>query len=169
MSAVREELGAICSQYSWLGGVWQFLQQWEGRGRATQLSAEEFEVCQLLAASFIILQAIKPEGGSGLSMTSPSSTLQSTLTQLHQWIGQISLLPSHLSTSHSLVSVGSGEVVATVLPRLTAILEQLKEMGVEHTRRVCKRVLQETKDRSEVRTHACAYNIHVHIDVFRVD
>lgn len=102
-------------------------------------------------------------------MTSPSSTLQSTLTQLHQWVGRISLLPSHLSTSHSLVSVGSGEVVATVLPRLTAILEQLKEMGVEHTRRVCKRVLQETKDRSEVRTHACANNIHVHIDVFRVD
>lgn len=68
MSAVREELGAICSRYSWLGGVWQFLQQWEGRGRATQLSAEEFEVCQLLAASFIVLQVTKPEGGSGLEI-----------------------------------------------------------------------------------------------------
>jgi len=114
-------------------------------------------------------QTLRWEWLGNPSMTSPSSTLQSTLTQLHQWVGRISLLPSHLSTSHSLVSVGSGEVVATVLPRLTAILEQLKEMGVEHTRRVCKRVLQETKDRSEVRTHACAYNIHVHIDVFRVD
>ena len=80
-----------------------------------------------------------------------SSTLQSTLTQLHQWVGRISLLPSNLSTSHSLVSVGNGEVVAAVLPRLMAILEQLKGMGVEHTRRVCERVLQETKDRSEVR------------------
>ena len=57
VSAMREELVAICSRYSWLGGVWQFLQQWEGRGRATQLSAEEFEVCQ---------QAVETEGGSGL-------------------------------------------------------------------------------------------------------
>ena len=44
VSVVKEELEAICSQYGWLGGVWQFLQQWEGRGRAAQLSAEEFEV-----------------------------------------------------------------------------------------------------------------------------
>ena len=48
VNAVKEEVEAICCQYGWLGGVWQFLQQWEGRWRAAQLSAEEFEVCSLL-------------------------------------------------------------------------------------------------------------------------
>ena len=86
-----------------------------------------------------------------------STPPQTTLTQLHQWVEQVSHLPPHHPTPHSLVMVGTGEMMATVLPQLMAVLGQLKAVGVEHTRRVCERVLHETRQRSEVRRHVCMH------------
>ena len=160
VNAVKEELEAICCQYGWLGGVWQFLQQWEGRGRAAQLSAEEFEVCGFSLLLSSCRNTVSKAGDMAvidpLSLSLPpflfsSTPPQTTLTQLHQWVEQVSHLPPHHPTPYSLVRVGTGEMVATVLPQLMAVLGQLKAVGVEHTRRVCERVLHETRQRSEVR------------------
>lgn len=54
-------------------------------------------------------------------------------------------------TAHSLVSIGSGEVVGRLLPRLTTILEQVKSIGVLQAKMLCERVLQQTKHKTEVR------------------
>lgn len=52
---------------------------------------------------------------------------------------------------HSLVSIGSGEVVGRLLPRLTTILEQIKSIGVLQAKMLCERVLQQTKHMTEVK------------------
>lgn len=38
------ELGEMCSQYSWLNDVSQFIITWEGREKMASLSAEEYKV-----------------------------------------------------------------------------------------------------------------------------
>ena len=57
----------------------------------------------------------------------------------------------HQCSPHRLVSIGSGEVVGKLLPRLTTILEQVKSIGVLQAKMLCERVLQQTKQKTEVR------------------
>ena len=57
----------------------------------------------------------------------------------------------HRCSPHRLVSIGSGGVVGRLLPRLTTILEQVKSIGVLQAKMLCERVLQQTKQKTEVR------------------
>ena len=41
---VSVELDAMCRQYSWLNQVWDFITHWEGKERATDMTAAEYEV-----------------------------------------------------------------------------------------------------------------------------
>ena len=57
----------------------------------------------------------------------------------------------HRCSSHRLVSISSEGVVGRLLPRLTTILEQVKSIGVLQAKMLCERVLQQTKQKTEVR------------------
>ena len=45
---VSVELDGMCTQYSWLNQVWHFITHWEGRDRAADMTAEEYEVSCIL-------------------------------------------------------------------------------------------------------------------------
>lgn len=75
---------------------------------------------------------------------------QKTFNSLYDWQCLLESLPTHQPTPHCLVSVGSGEVVGRLLPRLTTILEQIKSIAVLQAKLLCERVLSETKHKTEV-------------------
>ena len=45
---VSVELDGMCAQYSWLNQVWHFITHWEGRDRAADMTAEEYEVSSVI-------------------------------------------------------------------------------------------------------------------------
>lgn len=77
--------------------------------------------------------------------------LQVVLTQLYEWLHLFNLLPSQLLTSHSLLGVSTGEIVGRVYPQLTAILDQVTSTGIQQAMTLCEKVLEEIKQRAEVR------------------
>ncbi len=75
---------------------------------------------------------------------------QVVLSQLYEWTDLVAQLPPRLLTSYSLLSVSTVPVVERVEPQLAAILEELTAVGMQRAMALCKKVLEDIKQRVEV-------------------
>ncbi len=163
VESVSGEMNQMCSQYSWLNDVCQFISTWEGKEKVACLSAEEYKV-RAVCRDYVIRFCESPICQEHravfcckvLALATVCSFLlyflQGVLSKLHSWAEQVSRLPPRLLTSHSLLSVSTVSVVEVMGPQLATVLEQLTSVGMQRALGLCTKVLEDIRQRVEVST-----------------
>ena len=136
VAQLREEVAEVCSRYSWLGEVHSHIQQWR-REKGAKLSAEKLEV----SLHFKRLPTI---------FTPPPTHTQAVLSELHHSLDRVSLLPPHLPTSHSLITIHLEGVVTSILPQLRSAVTRLQGSVVSEARGRATWLLREARQHTQV-------------------
>lgn len=55
VECVCSEMGSMCRDYSWLNEVWDFITHWEGKKKAVNMTADEYEVCVHSSVLYFIM------------------------------------------------------------------------------------------------------------------